>query len=436
LIEQALYFAIGFLVASLAGVVWTPIISRRATRLAEARAKLLAPISERQAIAERDALRAEHAVERVRLERRVDLAEEAAVGHRAEIGRQLVKIAILEADAAQHRSFDFDRRAEIGELTSECRALEAGLGASQIAIHDLMAQRDRAAAAEAAAISLQNELEAEANRSRASATIRAARAESAEGRYDDLSRSVKTAAERADAVRAQLTDSLAAMSAKAARLEEQLRETIARNHSLLESVSRGDARHEQNQQQLADLGSRLAVSERIREETLVENGRQLGALADREAALRAARARTVELEARLTKATAEPQASEDGAAVKAQTLVSSRVAIEESLEAARDREALQRENDALTTKIASPTSPALHVAGDAALRESIERLGREVNRIYSAQKSASREDFGPNGRFPFGGAEPALEVEPSNDGRPAFAEGPARRVAQSRAPER
>src|SRR5271166_2322858 len=137
LIEQAIYFAIGFLVAALAGVVWTPIVSRRATRLAEARARLQAPISERQAIAERDALRAEHAVEHMRLERRLTLAEEDSIGLRAEAGRQSVKIITLEADAAHHRAVDLERRAEIDELRSERRSLEATLGASQSAIHDL-----------------------------------------------------------------------------------------------------------------------------------------------------------------------------------------------------------------------------------------------------------------------------------------------------------
>ena len=56
-IEPALYFAIEFLVAALAAVVLMPVASRRARQLADARARLQAPISERQAVAERDALR-------------------------------------------------------------------------------------------------------------------------------------------------------------------------------------------------------------------------------------------------------------------------------------------------------------------------------------------------------------------------------------------
>ena len=131
LIEQALYFAMGFLVASLAAVVWTPIVSRRARRLSEARARLQAPMSEKQAIAERDALRAQHAVDQVRLERRLTLAEEASIALRSELGRQSVKVITLEADATEHRSFDFDRRKQIEALSAERRDLEVALGAKR-----------------------------------------------------------------------------------------------------------------------------------------------------------------------------------------------------------------------------------------------------------------------------------------------------------------
>ena len=234
-IEPALYFAIGFLVAALAAVVLMPVASRRARRLADARARLQAPISERQAVAERDALRAEHAVAEVRLERRVTLAEEASTALRAELGRKSVRVIMLEADAAEQLSVDFDRRARIAELESECRNLEVAIGASQIAIRDLAAQRDRADAAEAAALARQNELDAEASHARAKAAIMAARAESVEGRYDHHSRSAQAAAEKAEAVRAELARALAEQSARASGLEERLRQALNLSQGLRET---------------------------------------------------------------------------------------------------------------------------------------------------------------------------------------------------------
>jgi len=437
LIEQALYFAVGFLVASLAAVVWTPIVSRRARRLAEARARLQAPVSEKQAIAERDALRAQHAVDQVRLERRLTLAEEASIALRSELGRQSVKVITLEADAAEQTSFDFDRRKQIEELSAERRDLEVALGASQIALHDLAVQRDRAGAVEAVAVSRQIELEAEASRSRARTAILEAQNESLGARRDDLMRSAKAAAEKAEALRADLAASLAAQTARARHLDERLREAAALNESLAGTVSRGEESQAESRLRLADLESRLAASERVREETLLENGRQLAALADREAALKAALARTVELKARLAQVRADARANESAAALRAETLITAHAAMEGSLRAARaDRESVQRDNDALRARVAALTASGLNAVDDAALRESIERLGREVNRLFSAQKSAARDDLAPAGRFPFAGPEAGLLVDSTNEGRQTFAEGPARRLARSRAPDR
>jgi hypothetical protein len=437
-IEPALYFAIGFLVAALAAVVLMPVASRRARRLADARARLQAPISERQAVAERDALRAEHAVAEARLEHRMTLAEEASIGLRAELGRKSVRVITLEADAAEQSSLDFDRRARIAELESECRDLEVAIGSSQIAIRDLAAQRDRADAAEAVAIARQNELDAEASHARARAAIMAARAESVESRYDHHSRSAQAATEKAEAVRAELARALAEQSERARVLEGRLRETLSLNEGLKESVSRGDASLEQIQRRVADLESRLAFSEQIREETLLENGRQLAALADRETALKAAQARAVELDARLAQLGADSRANENAAALRAQTLITAHAAMEGSLHAARgDRDSLSRENDALREKIAALSASAIHGAEDAALRESIERLGREVVRLFAAWKAENHDDLAPVGRFPFAGPEAGLLVEPPNvGGRPAFAQGPGRRIARSRAPDR
>src|SRR5271166_5740243 len=143
LIEQALFFAIGFLVASLAAVVAMPVMSRRAMRLARARAELNASVTEKQAIAERDALRAVHAVEQVRLEHRLAVAEEAAMELRSAEGRLRAKLIELEADRAESLGAVFDQRVDIERAALARRDLEVALAASQIALHDALAQRER-----------------------------------------------------------------------------------------------------------------------------------------------------------------------------------------------------------------------------------------------------------------------------------------------------
>jgi hypothetical protein len=95
LIEQAIFSCIGFLLAALLAVAAAPGITRRARRLAEARARLLAPLTEAQAIAERDALRAQHAVDQLRLEQRLSEVEDLAARRQIEIGRQSSRIVGL-----------------------------------------------------------------------------------------------------------------------------------------------------------------------------------------------------------------------------------------------------------------------------------------------------------------------------------------------------
>ena len=93
----------------------------------------------------------------------------------------------------------FDQRAEIERAALARRDLEVALAASQIALHDALAQRDRARIVEGLAAVRQSELETEASRYRARIAILAARTEDLEARLEGLSRSEKAAAEKAAA---------------------------------------------------------------------------------------------------------------------------------------------------------------------------------------------------------------------------------------------
>ncbi len=415
-----------------------PVISRRATRLAEARARLQAPITEKQAIAERDALRAVHAVEQVRLERRLALAKDVSMGLRAEVGRQSVKIIALEADATEHKRVIIGQRAEIDRGASERRDLEVALAASQRALHDAVAQRDRVQVVEATARARQSELEAEASRARARIAILVARIESLQGQLESLSRSAETAAEKSDRAAARPVGSLAAQSGLAQELDERLHEAINLNQSLTESPSRADAEQEESVSRLADLESRLQLSERVRKETLIENGCQLAAIADQEAALKAALAKMAELDSRLAAVSAQARAHESAASLRDQTLSTTRAAIEGSLQAVHARrEALQRENEDLRARIAALGASARNAPEDTALRESIERLGREVYRLFAAKASIGQDDHSPGGRAPpFNRQDTDAGAGPPSAEARGLAEGPRRRVARSRAPDR
>jgi chromosome segregation ATPase len=142
LVESAIFFAIGFLVAALLALMAVPAVSRRATRLANARARLQAPLSETQARAERDALRGEHAIEIARVERRLRELEEKSGRGLVELGRRAAEIVHLGEVSARRADEIARQRTEIAGLENETRDLATQLSASLVALHDFERQRD------------------------------------------------------------------------------------------------------------------------------------------------------------------------------------------------------------------------------------------------------------------------------------------------------
>jgi hypothetical protein len=220
LIEQAIFTAVGFLVATLLALAAAPAVAHRARRLAEARARLLAPLSEAQAIADRDALRAQHAIEIVRLERRLRAAEEAAAARKVEVGRQLLRLIALE-DATT---------TGVGDLEAaqrEANALRGDLGAAQSVLAEFDLQRRRAETRLDASETLAEERRGEI-------AAMETRLAAAEIRLVDVERA---AAER-DRLRAALVDA----EARLARSEAAREEAVLENRRQLERVAeRGGA---------------------------------------------------------------------------------------------------------------------------------------------------------------------------------------------------
>ena len=220
MIEQAIFTAVGFLVATLLALAAAPAVAHRARRLAEARARLLAPLSEAQAIADRDALRAQHAIEIVRLERRLRAAEEAAAARKVEVGRQLLRLIALE-DATT---------TGVGDLEAaqrEANALRGDLGAAQSVLAEFDLQRRRAETRLDASETLAEERRGEI-------AAMETRLAAAEIRLVDVERA---AAER-DRLRAALVDA----EARLARSEAAREEAVLENRRQLERVAeRGGA---------------------------------------------------------------------------------------------------------------------------------------------------------------------------------------------------
>lgn len=92
-IEQAMYFALGFLIAGLVFLMLLPAFWRRAMRLSMRRLQMLAPMSMDEVTAERDLLRAEFAAREHRMEQDMEALKLSKAQDLAAVGRHAARVA-------------------------------------------------------------------------------------------------------------------------------------------------------------------------------------------------------------------------------------------------------------------------------------------------------------------------------------------------------
>src|SRR4051812_795840 len=111
MIEPIMFFGIGFLVASLFGLVLIPLVHNRAVRLTMRRLEAATPLSMAEIQADKDQLRAEFAMSTRRLEMSVEQMKVKTTSQLAELGKKTEAINRLKV--------------ELGEKTATIFALEA-----------------------------------------------------------------------------------------------------------------------------------------------------------------------------------------------------------------------------------------------------------------------------------------------------------------------
>jgi len=195
-----MYFVAGLLVAGLVLMLILPAFWRRALRLSARRARLLTPLSVNEAIAERDQLRAEHAVARRLLERRIETLQTELAQKRVELGREMKRAALDEDKLGLTRDIAA-LRDELAAKARDNRALEAELGASRLALYDFSAQLDRALTQVAALRQAALKAETRADEQRAAIAGLETRAAGLEARLADEARASKLKIEALEAGR-------------------------------------------------------------------------------------------------------------------------------------------------------------------------------------------------------------------------------------------
>lgn len=131
MIEQAIYFGLGCVVAGLMALAFTPVLWARALRLTRARLQAQIPVSMQEILADRDQLRAGFAVAARGLEQEMERVRDGKAADLAELGRRAMEIFRLTEQLTGARSALAAQDAEIRQLTRDAVEAAAGLAAAQ-----------------------------------------------------------------------------------------------------------------------------------------------------------------------------------------------------------------------------------------------------------------------------------------------------------------
>ena len=123
MIEPIMIFGIGFLAASLCGLVVIPLFHNRAVRLTKKRLEAAAPLSLAELQADKDQLRAEFAMSTRRLELQIEQLKADSAGQLAELGKKADAINLLKIEM-------HDKAAQIETLQASEAALQDHLNAT------------------------------------------------------------------------------------------------------------------------------------------------------------------------------------------------------------------------------------------------------------------------------------------------------------------
>ena len=127
MIEPIMFFGIGFLAASLFGLVLIPLVHSRAVRLTRRRLEAATPISMAEIQADKDQLRAEYAMSTRRLELLIEQMKAQTTSQLAEVGKKTDAINLLKVELGEKNAAIIALEASEQSLTDQLRATEAEL---------------------------------------------------------------------------------------------------------------------------------------------------------------------------------------------------------------------------------------------------------------------------------------------------------------------
>jgi chromosome segregation ATPase len=139
MIEPIMYFGLGFLAASLLGLVIVPFVHGRAVRLTVRRLEAATPLSMAEIQADKDQLRAEFAMSTRRLEMSVEQLKSKTTSQLAEIGKKGEVISRLKIEIGEKAASIFALESREKALKDQLRATEDELESKT----DTLRERER-----------------------------------------------------------------------------------------------------------------------------------------------------------------------------------------------------------------------------------------------------------------------------------------------------
>src|SRR3982751_1619031 len=127
MIEPIMYFGLGFLIASLLGLVIVPLAHARAVRLTARRLEAAPPVWMVEIQADKDQLRAEFAMSTRRLEMSVDQLKTKTTGQLAELGKKTEAINSLKAELKEKTATIFALETREKALNEQLQTTEQEL---------------------------------------------------------------------------------------------------------------------------------------------------------------------------------------------------------------------------------------------------------------------------------------------------------------------
>jgi len=127
MIESVMYFGIGFLVATLLGLWFIPVVHNRAIRLTMKRLEASMPLSITEIRADKDQLRAEFAMSTRRLEMRNEKLKAQTTTQLSELGKKTDAVNQLRKELAEKKVTNVALEARDRTLRDQLRATEEEL---------------------------------------------------------------------------------------------------------------------------------------------------------------------------------------------------------------------------------------------------------------------------------------------------------------------